>query len=162
LKPLTVKIVVAATTASIGAHRGLTAACRAAMKPPRPPTKISASLDGFAFSSAGRTTLPTGATVYPNNSTISGSVGCGADNTLYVVISYKGPKGGTLYVAYLANSGSKGGPQPTPLQQGPNAVPLLSAPPNDTYRLAQAVVTPPQGASGQTSFTGSITLARSC
>jgi hypothetical protein len=161
-KPGPLTILVASKKASLGARRGLTAACRAAAKPPPPPTKISASLDGFAFAPAGATTLPSGTTIYPNNSTISGNVGCGNDNNLYLVVSYQGPKGSTFYLSYVTDTGGKGGPPPTALKQGQNAIPLAAAPANGTYNLAQAAVVPPPGTPGATGFTGSITLARTC
>lgn len=147
--------------ASRGPARGLSATCRAAMKPPKP-AAISATLDGFAFAPAGAKTLPPGTTVYPANSTISGAVGCGADNNLYVVVSYTGPPGAGFYLSYLTDSGAKGGPPPATLKPGMNLVQMVSAPANDVYHLAQAAVTPPSGGIGGVSLTGSVTLARQC
>ena len=158
--PLT--IMVATKKVSLGSRRGLTAACRAAAKPPPPPTRISASLDGFAFASAGVSTLPSGTTIYANNATINGNVGCGNDNNLYLVVSYRGPKGSTFYLSYATDTGGKGGPPPTSLKQGQNAIPLAAAPANGTYYLTQAAVAPAPGTPGAVGFTGSITLARSC
>ena len=158
--PLT--IMVATKNASLGALRGLTAACRAAATPPPPPSKVSASLDGFAFGAAAITTVPSGTTIYPNNSTISGNEGCGADNNLYLIVSYQGPKGSSFYLSYATDTGGKGGPPPTPLKQGQNAIPLAATPANQTYYLTQAAVAPPPGTPGATGFTGSITLDRTC
>ena len=158
--PLT--ILVATKNASIGARRGLTAACRTAAKPPPPPATVSASLDGFAFAPAGVTTLPSGTTLYPANSTISGSVGCGADNNLYVVVTYKGPSGTSLFISYGSAKGAKGGNAPgVKLKPGQNAALFASAPANDNYDYNVSIV-PPSGTNGATNFTGSITLARSC
>jgi hypothetical protein len=156
--PLT--IYTAAKNASLGTLRGLTAACRTAAKPPPPPATASASLDGFAFAPAGITTLPPGTTLYPVNSTISGSAGCGADNNLYVVVSYQGPNGTSLFISYAARGG-KGNPPGGKLKPGQNALLFASAPANDTYDYNLGVV-PPSGTSGATNFIGSITLARSC
>lgn len=150
--------------AAIVAARPLTPACKAAMKgSPPSTTKISASLDGYAFAPAGTTTLPSGTTVYPPNSTISGSVGCGASNNLYIVVSYTGPRGAKFFVNYATDSGGKGGPPPATLDPGQDPVLLVAAPANDGYHLTQAAVIAPQGASGSVDLSGSsITLARSC
>jgi hypothetical protein len=158
--PLT--ILVATKKASLGTRRGLTAACRAAAKPPPPPTTISASLDGFAFAPAGITTLPADTTVYPANSTISGNVGCGTDNTLYIVVTYKGPNGAPFFVSYGSDKGAKGGGPPgAKLKPGQNAVLLAAAPANDGYDYQASVLAPP-GATGNATFIGRFTLARSC
>jgi hypothetical protein len=157
--PLT--ILVATKNASLGGRRGLTAACRAAAKPPPPPTTVSANLDGFAFAPAGITTLPSGTTVYPANSTISGNVGCGTDNTLYIVVTYKGPNGTSLFISYGTSKGSKGNPPGGKLKPGQNPFLFASAPANDTYDYNASIV-PPSGTNGATNFTGSITLSRNC
>jgi hypothetical protein len=155
---------VVATSPTLASPRPIPTVCANAgtATPPPGTKKITASLDGFAFAPAGITTLPSGTTIYPSNSTISGNVGCGTDNNLYMAVSYQGPNGAILYAAYATTSGAKGGPPPTTLKPGQNAVLLVAAPTNDTYQLAPADVAPPPGATGDTGLTGSITLTRNC
>jgi hypothetical protein len=157
--PLT--ILVATKKASLGARRGLTAACRAAAKPPPAPKVISANLDGFAFAPAGVTTLPSGTTIYPPNSTISGNVGCGSDNNLYIVVSYTGPNGAPFFVDFGTDKGTKGSPPGAKLNPGQNAVLFAAAPANDGYDYVASVLAP-SGGTGNATFTGRFTLARSC
>jgi hypothetical protein len=158
---ISLRIALLSDNAKIGKAQPMTSACRAATKPPAP-TKIAASLDGYALALPSTRTLPKGTTIYPNNSTIGGSVGCGTADTLYVVVTYQGPKGATFYVNYATDTGGKGGPPPTVLKQGQNGIPLAATPSNGTYYLTQASVAPPPGTTGATGFTGSITLARTC
>jgi hypothetical protein len=66
-----------------------------------------------------------------------------------------------LFISYSTFKGAKGNPPGGKLKPGQNPVLFAPAPANDTYDYNASVV-PPPGTNGATTFTGSITLARTC
>lgn len=145
---------------SLGSARGFPSACKAATKPPPPPApplppaSVTARFSGFAFAPANSKALPSGATLYPDGSTISGAVGCGNDNNLYAVVNYSG-RNTTTDAALIGPSGIVA--LNLPVSQGENDLLLLPAPPNGSYtlKLAFKVANSP-------AFIPMLTLSRTC
>jgi hypothetical protein len=142
----------AVNSLSKGSSRALSTACKNAGKPPAPPAKATATLDGYVFAPAGAKSVPAGGTVYPDGSSISGGVGCGSDNNLFLVVTYGGP-------ATKANGGFFG-PVTTNInasvKAGKNLLPLGANLPNGSYSLKLGF------ASGAAPFGGNVFLQRSC
>jgi hypothetical protein len=157
-QPFSFKLYVDFRQASLGPPRVLTSACRhAGTLPPTP----KVTFDGFAFApkAAQNGALPTGTRVYPNGSTITGSVGCGAANNLYAVLSYSGPTGETAYFSYDGAVAGKGGGS-QPVKPGANDILVVASPPNDSYQLQGSVAAP--NSTKSIALAGSVTLARTC
>jgi hypothetical protein len=147
-------------TPSLGARRSVPRGCGEPIKAPRRRT-FKATFDGFAFAPAtarnGR--LPTGTKLYAQS--VTGNVGCGADNNLYLVTTYTGPRGAVFAgVAYHNASGKQSKLNQT-LNQGQNVVFLFATPANGSYQLKASVV-PPRGVAGSATFGQEVTLQRSC
>jgi len=120
------------TQVSMGSSRPLPRGCGQ-------PKELNVTFAGFAFAppSARNGALPAGTTIYPAGSTVSGSVGCGAANNLYAILTYSGPTGATVSVSYLSSSG-KGGSN-LAARQGKNNYPIVTAPPNGVYQAMIAI-----------------------
>jgi hypothetical protein len=147
--------------ASLGAKRPVPKGCGKPIHAPHQ-RKFTATFDGFAFApaSARNGRLPAGTKLYPQGS-ISGMVGCGVDNSLYVITTYSGPRGALFAGSASANASGKQATLQQALKQGQNAVFLFAAPPNGSYQL-KADVIPPRGATGSAVFGQEVTLQRSC
>lgn len=118
--------------------------------------------DGFAFApaSARNGRLPAGTKLYAQGS-VSGTVGCGVDNNLYLVTSYSGPPGALFAGSAYSNTSGKQATLQQTLNPGQNAVFLFAAPANGSYQL-KADVIPPRGTTGSATFGQEVTLQRSC
>ena len=142
----------AVNSLSRGSPRALSTACKSAGKPAPPPVKASATLDGYVFAPAGAKSVPAGATVYPDGSSISGGVGCGSDNNLFLVVTYAGPA--------TKATGGFFGPVSTNIdasvKAGKNLLLLGANLPNGSYSLKLGF------ASGAAPFGGNVFLQRSC
>jgi hypothetical protein len=148
-------------TPSLGRRRSVPRGCGQPIKAPHQ-AKFAATFDGFAFApaSARNGRLPPGTKLYPGAS-VTGNVGCGGDNNLYLVTTYSGPTGAILNgTAYYNATGQQANLRQA-LSQGQNAVFLFAAPANGSYQL-KADVTPPPGATGSATFGQEVTLQRSC
>jgi hypothetical protein len=148
-------------TPSLASRRSVPTGCGKPIKAP-PKRKFTATFDGFAFApaSARNGRLPAGTKLYPQGS-VSGTVGCGVENNLYLVVTYAGPPGALLAGSAFSNDSSAQATLQQTLNQGQNAVFLFAAPANGGYQL-KADVIPPRGATGTAAFGQEVTLQRTC
>jgi hypothetical protein len=146
---------------SLGTKRSVPKGCGEPIKAPRQ-RKFTATFDGFAFApaSARNGRLPAGTKLYPQGS-VSGTVGCGVDNNLYLVTTYSGPPGAIFAGSAYSNTSGTQAMLRQALNQGQNAVFLFASPANGSYQL-KADVIPPHGATGSAGFGQEVTLQRSC
>jgi hypothetical protein len=146
---------------SFGKKRQVPKGCGKPIKAPRP-QKFTAQFDGFAFApaSARNGRLPAGTKLYPQGS-VSGAVGCGAEDNLYLVTTYSGPVGAILAGTATYGASGKTASLNQALKSGRNAVFLFAAPANGSYQL-KADVIPPRGVTGLATFGQEVTLQRSC
>jgi len=144
----------AVNTLAKGHAQTMSTACKNAGKPPPSPPKVTATatLDGYVFAPAGSKSVPAGAQVFPDGQTISGAVGCGSDNNLFLVVTYGGPA--------TKATGGFFGPVTTNInasvKAGKNLLPLGANLPNGSYSLKLGF------ASGAAPFGGNVFLQRSC
>ena len=145
---------------SFGTRRAVPKRCGEPIKASRQ-RLFTATFDGFAFAPATARggPLPAGTALYPQS--VTGAVGCGADNNLYLVTTYSGASGAVLSGTAYHNATGKQAILHQALHQGQNAVFLFAAPANGTSQL-KADVTPPPGATGSGTFGQEVTLQRSC
>ena len=113
-----------------------------------------ATFDGFAFAPSGTSSLTAGTQLFPDNSTVTGTTGCGTANNLYALITYKGPLT-TTDGALIGPSGTTSVQRP--VKPGQDAIFLLANPANGNYQLKLAF----KNVDGP-AFFPTLNLARTC